>query len=170
MLTVCENPLQWGKGIQKECLVPTPSDPEMLYSLIVEIRKAFNDLKNYSDREIGDLGLTTAMRAVLEDLDSGGAQTVPEIARGKNVTRQHIQQLADALVDGGFAEFRDNPAHRRSKLLVMSEKGAAAFSEIRKREGRALMQACESIEDTQLKSSIATLRTLRRLLGERPVE
>ena len=150
--------------------MPTPSDPDMLYSLIVEIRKAFNDLKNHSDQEIGDLGLTTSMRAVLEDLDTGGVQTVPEIARGQNVTRQHIQQLADSLVAGGFVVYRDNPAHRRSKLLAMTQKGAATFREIRVRERRALSEACRSIDSTQLKSSIATLRMLRHLLGKRPVE
>ncbi len=146
------------------------SEPEMLYDLNTEIRKAFTDLRNHSDREIGDLGLTTSMRAVLEDLHSGGMQTVPDIARGKNVSRQHIQQLADALVQDGFAVFQDNPGHKRSKLRAMTAKGAEAYAEIRGREMRALAEAGRSIDPDEVKASIATLRTFRRLLGESPVD
>lgn len=141
------------------------ADPDQLYALITEIRKAFGELRTFSDGQIMDLGMTAAMRAVLEDLDKHGAQTVPDIARRKGRTRQHIQQLADALVKAGFAEFRDNPAHRRSRLLAQTKRGREVFSEIRRRERESLGQAAKHLDGSRIEATTDFLRELRKDLA-----
>jgi DNA-binding MarR family transcriptional regulator len=55
---------------------------------------------------------------------------VAGIAREMGITRQSVQRIADLLVDRGLAEYRDNPAHRRAKLLAPTEPGRAAIAEI----------------------------------------
>jgi len=44
---------------------------------------------------------------------------VAEIARrvGLGLARQSVQRVADLLVEREWAAYRDNPAHRRAKLL-----------------------------------------------------
>ena len=68
------------------------------------------------------------------DAVAGGAMTVPQIAKLKGVTRQHIQLLADALVAAGLAAVKENPAHRRSSLIALTEKGKRVFAKMRARE------------------------------------
>jgi DNA-binding MarR family transcriptional regulator len=136
-----------------------------LYKLIVEIRSAFNALKALSDEMNADIGITAAMRAVMEHLETQRPATVPQIAAAKSVTRQHIQILADALVDKGFARYVANPAHQRSRLLELTDFGTRHFAEIRNREAEALGQLAQGFETTDLERATATLARLRSALN-----
>ncbi|WP_225726075.1 MULTISPECIES: MarR family winged helix-turn-helix transcriptional regulator [unclassified Nocardia] len=55
---------------------------------------------------------------------------VAGIAREMGITRQSVQRIADLLVDKGLAEYRDNPAHRRAKLVAITDAGRAAIARI----------------------------------------
>ncbi|MGY2009067.1 MarR family winged helix-turn-helix transcriptional regulator [Nocardia gipuzkoensis] len=55
---------------------------------------------------------------------------VAGIAREMGITRQSVQRIADLLVDKGLAEYRPNPAHRRAKLVAVTEAGRAAVRRI----------------------------------------
>jgi len=142
-----------------------PSQAEILYHLIVEIRGAFNDLKAYSDQANADLGITAATRAVLEYLTQNGPTAVPDIARAKNVSRQHIQQLADGAVVAGLCSWRENPRHKRSQLLAITGEGTRRFAEIRKREAQALGDLVAGLDSAALDASADTLARLRAELA-----
>jgi DNA-binding MarR family transcriptional regulator len=74
-------------------------------------------------------GLTAARWQVL-----GGVLREPlsvaAVARNMGLTRQSVQRLADVLVAEGLCEYRDNPAHRRAKLLAPTAEGWAAIDRI----------------------------------------
>ncbi|MEU2069343.1 MarR family winged helix-turn-helix transcriptional regulator [Streptomyces anulatus] len=55
---------------------------------------------------------------------------VAGIARAMGITRQSVQRIADLLVGQGLAEYVENPAHRRAKLLRVTEAGREAVSRI----------------------------------------
>ncbi|MFE2047734.1 MarR family winged helix-turn-helix transcriptional regulator [Streptomyces sp. NPDC059459] len=55
---------------------------------------------------------------------------VSGVARAMGITRQSVQRVADLLVEGGLAEYRPNPAHRRAKLLAPTGAGYAAVARI----------------------------------------
>ncbi len=70
------------------------------------------------------VGLTPAWWQVLgATLDE--PLTVSDIARrvGLGLARQSVQRVADLLVDKGWATYRDNPRHRRAKLLEPTDEG-----------------------------------------------
>lgn len=140
------------------------ADPKMLYRLIVEIRGAFNDLKAFSDAANADLAITAAMRAVMEYVDQNGPEAVPAIAKAKNVSRQHIQQLADAVVAAGFGEWRANPRHKRSQLFALTREGKRRFAEIRKREAGALARIASKLEAERVSEAAETISALRAKL------
>lgn len=139
----------------------THNDP--LYRLIVEIRGAFNDLKALSDAMIADLGVTAAMRAVIEHLTGHGPQTVPQIADAKSVSRQHIQLIADALQDKGLVVYHDNPAHKRSRLVDLTADGRAVFEAIRSREAALLAELSETGQDDWSSAADIVARLRARL-------
>ena len=57
-------------------------------------------------------------------------RTVSDIGRRMGMTRQAVQRVADLLVERGLATYRDNPSHRRSKLLECTEDGDLAIQRI----------------------------------------
>jgi DNA-binding MarR family transcriptional regulator len=69
---------------------------------------------------------------VLRMLVKQGAQTVPDMARSRPVSRQHCQTICNALEAEGLVEFVDNPKHKRSKLVRATKKGRARFDAMRK--------------------------------------
>lgn len=74
----------------------------------------------------GPAGLTAAWWQVLgavlrEPLPVSG------IARAMGITRQSVQRIADLLVDRGLAEYQPNPAHRRAKLVAVTDAGREAI-------------------------------------------
>ncbi|WP_340540178.1 MarR family winged helix-turn-helix transcriptional regulator [Nocardioides sp. GXZ039] len=75
------------------------------------------------------VGLTAAwwqvLGAVLRE-----SRSVSAIAREMGLTRQSVQRIADVLVDRGLAEYRDNPAHARAKLVQVTPAGLDAVRRI----------------------------------------
>jgi DNA-binding MarR family transcriptional regulator len=69
---------------------------------------------------------------VLRMLVKQGAQTVPDMARSRPVSRQHCQTICNTLEAEGLVEFVDNPKHKRSKLVRATKKGRARFDAMRK--------------------------------------
>jgi DNA-binding MarR family transcriptional regulator len=136
-----------------------------IYDLIVEVRAAFNALKSYSDAMIEDLGVTSAMRAVLEFLFTEGPHPVPRIAEAKSVTRQHIQILADALSEKGLVRFAENPGHKRSKLLELTPTGEELFASIRTREAKVLERLSGRIPADQARQAAQVIRSMRQALA-----
>jgi DNA-binding MarR family transcriptional regulator len=74
-------------------------------------------------------GLTAARWQVLGAV-LGEALSVAGIARVMGITRQSVQRIADLLVEKGLAEYQPNPAHRRAKLVRVTDAGYAAVRRI----------------------------------------
>jgi DNA-binding MarR family transcriptional regulator len=105
-----------------------------LFRLIDEVRALFHVLKAVAEQVHGEGELSAARRGVLLGLAKTGPQTVPEIARSRPVSRQHIQVVVNQLIEEGFAESIPNPAHRRSHLVRITKSGRAKVREIIARE------------------------------------
>lgn len=141
-----------------------PAEPRTVDALTREIRACFARLRTVGDDLHRDLGLTSAQRAVVEFLFENGEHTVPQIARAKRVTRQHIQVLVDSLVPAGLAELHDNPSHKRSPLVALTDAGRRTFEAARAREAALLADIAGELDAPLLEAAIATLARLRTLL------
>lgn len=60
--------------------------------------------------------------------------SVAEIARRLGHARQSVQRLANVAVETGIAEWRENPEHKRSQLLALTEHGYAELAALRPRQ------------------------------------
>ena len=98
----------------------------------------FQALKSWSDALHAERGISTAARGVLEVLWLNGPATVPMVARERGVSRQHVQQQVDALLERGLVERQDNPAHKRSSMIALTDKGRALIQNMRAEELEAL--------------------------------
>lgn len=116
----------------------------------------------------GQGDLTAARRGVLQGLQRDGDQTVPQMARARPVSRQHIQTLVNALADDGLVELVGNPAHKRSKLVRITDAGRALLRSMQAREAEALHRLDPGIDPWRLREATQVLTELRIALeGER---
>lgn len=143
------------------------SKAEKMTALTQAVRGVFNRLKAVGDQLHADLGVTTATRAVMETLAEAGPMTVPQIAKLKGVTRQHIQLLADALCEAEFAVVKENPAHKRSLLIVLTEKGKRTFAKIGGREAPVIVELARAFGAEELERATQVLERLGTALDER---
>ncbi len=145
----------------------SPSDvPSPFEVLTGEIRLAFHQLKATAESLHEDRrGLGAAHRGVLESLFRAGPQTVPALARARPVARQHIQILANRLIELGLVRTAANPANRRSPLLELSPAGRRKFEAMQTRERRAMAKAKLRISKARMKAAAETLRALRAALA-----
>ena len=137
-----------------------------LYAVLDQIRLTFNLMRSIGDAMHQELGISAAMRAVLERLARGGPQTVPAMARTRNVSRQHIQKLVDSLGAAGLVDLQPNPAHKRSPLVVLSDEGRRLFGEIERREAPIIADLAARMADRDLGLTARTLRALASALEE----
>jgi DNA-binding MarR family transcriptional regulator len=102
---------------------------EALTDLILETFRVYGDLLAEGDRISGAFGQSSARWQVLGAIDAD-AETVPGIARAMGLTRQSVQRTVDLLETDGLIRYRDNPAHRRSRLVEMTPRGRRTYDAI----------------------------------------
>lgn len=110
-------------------------------------------------------GLTAAWWQVLGAVLSEPLP-VAGIAREMGLARQSVQRVADILVERGLADYRDNPAHRRAKLLVPTEAGRAAIGRIGSAHAAAARLLAKTLGEPALADAVAALRALSAALDE----
>lgn len=143
----------------------TPEERQLL-TLLRQVRTCFNQLRSLAEQLHHDLGVTPSMRAVMEDLAARGQQTVPDIARLKGVSRQHVQTIMNALEAAGLVAASVNPAHKRSPLFNLTDAGSTTFAAIGEREAAPLQRLSAAVEPAALAQAEATLEYLNRKLAE----
>jgi DNA-binding MarR family transcriptional regulator len=132
--------------------------------LIHEIRRAFHRLRITAEHLHGDEEISAGERAVLFELDRQGPRTVPEMARARPVSRQHIQSLVNPLLRDGQVELVDNPAHRRSKKVRLTPTGRSSVRRMRRREEAILTALPVRSTRKEVLAAAAVLRELREVL------
>lgn len=134
-----------------------------LERLMDEVRALFHRLRIAVEEAHGQGSLSGGLRGVLLDLERNGPRTVPQMARKRSVSRQHIQVLANRLVEEGLVEFTRNPSHKRSNLVRLTAKGKGALDAMLDREQSLMKQLAAGLSKKELRNAAATLRAVREL-------
>jgi DNA-binding MarR family transcriptional regulator len=90
--------------------------------------------------------------------------SVSWVAREMGITRQAVQRTADLLVDRGLAEYHDNPAHRRAKLVALTPEGREAMMAIGPHHARHARELSAVLGAEQLAEAVAALAKLSEAL------
>ncbi|WP_432949573.1 MarR family winged helix-turn-helix transcriptional regulator [Kribbella sp. CA-253562] len=91
---------------------------------------------------------------------------VASIAREMGITRQAVQRTADVLVERGLAEYRDNPAHRRAKLVAVTAEGLDAVRAIHPEHAKQAKRLSEVLGQEEFARAVEALTTLSKALDQ----
>jgi DNA-binding MarR family transcriptional regulator len=95
-------------------------------------------------------------------------RTVADIGRRMGMTRQGVQRVADLLVDRGLAEYRENKAHRRAKLLACTEAGYWAIRRISLAQHPWADRVGAAVGVDELRAALAVMRRLVDVIEKDP--
>jgi DNA-binding MarR family transcriptional regulator len=141
---------------------------EPIEALLDEVRLLWHVMAKTAARLHKRDGVTVGMRALLELLQRQGPATVPQMARARGVTRQHVQGLVDLLAARRLVRLTDNPAHRRSALVELTPAGERLIGRLLARERKVYARLPPAASAQALGRALATLRTVRQSLGAAP--
>ncbi len=104
---------------------------DVFTEIVLEVFKLSGLLVAEGDRLTKPLGLTSARWKVLGALSlADESMTVASIARTMGQTRQGVQRIADEMEKEGIVRYKDNPNHKRAKLITLTSKGATVFEKL----------------------------------------
>jgi len=136
---------------------------KLFLDLVLSIFRLNGILQAEGDRMAGSLGLTSARWKVIGVIAlSPGGVTVPSIARTLGQSRQAVQRIVDVMEQDGLLSCRENPRHRRSPLVVLTEQGQQTYNAL-----RAVQDpwAIEHTEEVPIEDLETALRLIQRLIA-----
>jgi DNA-binding MarR family transcriptional regulator len=133
---------------------------EALAELILEVARCFFRIRALGQKT----GLITTWGGgsfgFMRSLALLGPLTVPQIAEMRPASRQRMQRLADELAAEGLVEFIDNPKHRRSKLVRLTQKGEARYREFNARLLTIASTMGEALGEAEIRRTIEIIRQM----------
>ena len=90
---------------------------------------------------------------------------MPQIAREKSVSRQHIQLVANELLSLKLISTTENPGHKRSNLLRLTAKGRDLFESIQKKEAVLIKFLEKRFRQEDLSITLETLESIDEYLA-----
>jgi DNA-binding MarR family transcriptional regulator len=129
--------------------------------LVADVLECSGALRRYGDALTRPLDQTEVRWAVLSVL-SGGAHTVPQVARRLGVTRQSVQRIANLLAAEGLIEGAANPDNARSPLFRLSKRGEEVLNAITRAADPWLRRVGEELSLEDLRRARAALAVLTR--------
>lgn len=136
-----------------------------LNRLITATRGFFHDLERVSQSILAEHDLSPQERRLLMTLRKHRRSTVPQLARRRQVSRQHVQVTMNALEKRGWVAFRENPDHKRSRLLELTPEAEEKIRRIMAREGEALQAVAADLSTEEVRQAVTLLDRARDSLS-----
>jgi DNA-binding MarR family transcriptional regulator len=136
-----------------------------LSGLVVEVFRLNGVVLEAGNALTQPAGLTSARWQVLGVVDHAPA-AVATVARAMGLTRQSVQQTADAMARDGFVEYVENPHHQRANLISITPRGRKALAEVERRHATWANRLGARMSAGRLRTLAKGLAELRTYLEE----
>ena len=147
--------------------MPKPSKSDTLTDLVLEIFRLNGRLIAAGDALVAETGLTSARWQVVGAIAlQQGRAPVAHIANAMGLTRQAVQRIADELEKTAIVEFRDNPHHKRAKLVTLTAKGHALNEAAMRLQKPWVAALGAGIDHSSLQATLTVLTELRARLEQ----
>lgn len=135
---------------------------KLFLDLVLSLFRLNGLLVAEGDHMAEGLGLTSARWKVIGVVAlANSGVTVPGVARVLGQSRQAVQRLTDVMEKDGLLRYQDNPEHKRSVLVCLTDTGQDVYASL-----RAVQDpwAIENTADVPLEEMEMGLQLVRRLI------
>lgn len=146
-------------------MTPLAPEGEALTALVLLVFRLNGLFLGAAERLSAPAGLTAARWQVLASVFHE-PDSVAGIARDIGLARQSVQRLADILAAEGLATYRPNPAHRRAKLLTITEAGREAIARLAEDQHRWANRVAATFTAEDLRTCVGTAQRLASVLED----
>lgn len=140
------------------------TDVEKLYKLIWLSRPLMQAAEVAVARGLDGTGLTVRARAVLEILHAEDKATVPDIAQKLEIKRQYVQVMVNETLAEGLTVKRENPRHKRSTIIALTDKGRALIEDVVRREMLVVSSISAGLNASDVEAALEVVMTLTEKL------
>lgn len=134
---------------------------KLFLDLVLAIFRLSRLLLAEGDRMAESVGLTSARwKAIGVIALSRKGVTVPGIARSLGQSRQAVQRITDVMVADGLLRYENNPRHRRSPLVALTEQGQQIYNALRVIQDPWAIDNTQEIAVEELETSLQLVRKL----------
>src|SRR6266568_7641892 len=138
---------------------------DALTDLILDLFRLNSRMLAAGDRLVAVLGLTSARWQILGAIVTAERpQPVAWLARDLGANRQNVQRIVNDLHEEGLIAFETNPHHRRAQLVVLTDKGRAAFDAAMRLQGPWINSLSDGLLVKDIKTVHHVIMALRRKL------
>src|SRR5262249_21909346 len=139
--------------------------------LILTLFRTHGSVLAAGEALVAPIGLTSARWQVVGALALAGVpMTVPSIAAAMGLTRQAVQKQVDLMSADGLVAIRDNPLHRRSRLIAITKTGSRLYARADRLQrvwARALAKGIAAV-DLEAATSVLERIQARLAAGDAP--
>lgn len=152
----------------------TPAQ-ETMDAFTYEVALLFFRMRHAATQYLGQGRHSSGRRSIVKSLGKEGPQTVPQMARARTVSRQHVQKIVNELRSEDLVRAVPNPAHQRSKLIALTRRGEALLAAMDEREAELMGFLARGLRLRQVQDATEVVRHVRvclesaaweRLVGE----
>jgi DNA-binding MarR family transcriptional regulator len=137
------------------------ADADVMDRLTFETALLFFRMRVAAKQFLGQGELSAGRRSLIKSLGAHGPHTVPQMAKLRSVSRQHIQTLVNSLRVDGLVRSVMNPSHQRSVLIELTPKGRQFLAEMESREVVLRRFLARGIPVEHLQIALEVVQTLR---------
>ena len=133
--------------------------------LIADVYEAAGALRMSGEAIAAAEGVKLAQWHLLDAI-TDPTMTVARVARRVGHARQSVQKTANELADLGYIGFVDNPDHRSSPLIRVTDAGSALQERLHRRAEESHTARFAQLSPAQLAATRDTLREMTRATYE----
>jgi DNA-binding MarR family transcriptional regulator len=124
-------------------------------------------MRRAAEEITGEGAQSSGRRSILKSLGKAAPQTVPQMARVRAVSRQHIQKLVNGLLDDRLVELIENPAHKKSKLVRITTAGQIVANATHRREAEILPELSRGLSLEDIETATRVLEHFKSAFEDR---
>jgi DNA-binding MarR family transcriptional regulator len=137
------------------------TNTEAFTRLTLTVFRLNGALLHWGDRLVEPLGLTSARWQMLGAIALADVPlTAPQVGEAMGVTRQGAQKQLNLLVEQGLVDSQPNPAHRRSPLYVLTQRGRELYQKADELWAARAAKLATLIPAAQARAAARTLESM----------
>jgi DNA-binding MarR family transcriptional regulator len=138
------------------------SKADAVTELILETFRLNGQLLEAGDRLTAPLGLTSARWQVLGAINNAGQPlTVAQIGRRMGLSRQSVQRVVNDLESSGFVGLKENPDHKRAKLVVLTPSCRKTLAKLDGIQAKWADELAEGLSQTAIRQAVKLMIEIR---------